>query len=68
MFADRSLDVHARCVLKQARELLSRMMELRMRPNTQCFNAVIKALAEDGQINEVKKVLMTSVVQVNTKE
>lgn len=55
MVADCSLDVHACCLTKQARELLSRMMELRMRPNTQCFNAVIKALAEDGQINEVKE-------------
>lgn len=29
------------------------MMDLRMRPNVHCFNVVIKALTEDGQVQEV---------------
>lgn len=40
-------------LVKQAVELLSRMVELRMRPNTNCFNSVISALADANQIDEV---------------
>lgn len=39
--------------VEQALELLSRMIDLRMRPTTHCFNAVIRALTESDQLQEV---------------
>lgn len=34
-------------------ELLNRMIDLRLRPNTHCFNVVIQALVDADQVEEV---------------